>query len=91
LADPRRRRVVRFLRSADGQESSVEALIDRLGTRGEPPDDRETVAIDLRHAVLPKLLESGLIEYDERRDAVGYRGDPVLERILDVATDELES
>lgn len=90
LADGRRRRVLQYLRSADGDAVSTDDLVDGVLERGGTTDGREVVQIKFRHATLPRLEEAGYIEHDTRSGAVRYREDPLLERALDLAA-ELEA
>lgn len=74
---PRRRRVLRYCRTAPDASIAVEELatairIDEIdGTEATASDDRRRlVAIDLHHAHLPRLSAEGYIEYDPARAVV---------------------
>lgn len=41
--------------------------------------DPESIALYLHHAGLPKLADTGVVDYDERRNTVRYRGHPLLD------------
>jgi hypothetical protein len=83
LADARRRRVVRILRTHDGDTTSVPALAEALASRepGDPDPDR--LVVSLRHVHLPKLDATGVVEYTAERSQVRYTGAPLIEHLLD--------
>jgi len=45
--------------------------------------DRERIRLFLRHRALPKLRALGLVDYDPRSETIRYRGDPLVEALLD--------
>ncbi|PSP83346.1 transcriptional regulator [Halobacteriales archaeon QS_1_68_17] len=75
LADERRRRVLYLLLEND--RLPVAELADVLSAWEADgiatPDDRDPVAVDLRHVHLPKLAAAGLIGYDDAADRVERR------------------
>jgi len=88
VADRRRRRLIQQLRHNGNGETTIDDLVDRLNgveqapTEDQPPD-REELAIQVRHAHLPKLADHGVIEYDSERGTVQYQPDEQVEAVLD--------
>lgn len=72
IAHRRRRHTLRLLgendRLSDRALSSAIAAIE--ARREESHADADTVAVSLHHTHLPKLVDAGLIEYDEAANAV---------------------
>lgn len=87
LANPYRRRILGLV-SERNPRSQDEFSVDDLGK-----DDDETLATELHHVHLPKLVNAGYIEWDEDTGTV-RRGpnfdeiEPLL-RLLDEHRDEL--
>lgn len=93
LADRKRRSVLDALVAHPDNVVSVQALADRIdlspasSTRSRGTDRRLTM---LRHDILPRLDDVGLVEYDWRSETVRYRPDEDVERLLAFVTAELE-
>ena len=66
LASAYRRQVLRSLVAGEDDVASVEDLVDELLKYDETADDRRHIAIKLHHVALPKLAETGFIDYDAR-------------------------
>lgn len=87
LADADRRSLIRYL--SDCCETSVKlgTCIDHLkshrydGDTGETTDRLSSV---LHHTHLPKLEDTGLIEYDSSTDSVHYRPNPAVDDLLEL-------
>ena len=91
LAERRRRIVLDYLRDHEEEWVPTGALADRIAAWEVELYDPasvsvESIAIDLAHGHLPKLEESGLVDFDGRR--VRYRGDDRVERFLDLSLRE---
>ena len=82
LADARRRRVVRALRSSDGAVS-VPALAEALAGREPGDPDPDQLVVSLRHVHLPKLDATGIVEYAPDQSRIRYDGSALLERLLE--------
>jgi len=82
LADARRRRVVRILRSCE-EPVSVPMLAEALAEREPGDPDPDQLVVSLRHVHLPKLDATGVVEYTPDRSRIRYDGPPLLERLLD--------
>lgn len=85
LADAQRRSVLVYLDERDGNVAAFTDLIDALADEDASTDERERIATRLRHAHVPKLAASGLVEYDDRSDVVRYRGGPAVSEWLELA------
>lgn len=83
LADARRRRVVRLLRTREDGVATVPELAEALAVRepGDPEPNR--LVVSLRHVHLPKLEASDVIEYAADRPQVRYADPPLVEHLLD--------
>jgi len=84
LADEDRLRTTRYCETADTDSIAVDSLVEAIH-RGERT--RTECEIALRHTVLPKLADEGVIEYDTRGKRIRYRGHPLLEQVLSALTE----
>lgn len=76
LTHRRRRRVLEVLRSA-GQPLTLTALAEELALRSEEEatDERtERLRVSLYHRHVPKLADTGLVEFDVDRKRVALAG-----------------
>jgi len=83
LADARRRRIIRILRTQDGDTIPVPALAQALASREPGESEPDQLTISLRHVHLPKLDATGVVEYTAERAQVRYVGPSLVERLLD--------
>lgn len=93
LSADHRRAVLRYLASVTESEEtelpvtvSVDELAERIaGTLdGESTDRSESdIRISLHHCHLPKLADSGVIEYDTRRHTVRFEGHSFVAALVD--------
>lgn len=87
LADYDRRRLLGYLvRDPDGT-ATVDELVDHLVRKraertGESPDP-ERVETALHHVHIPKLADSGVVEFDDRSGEIRYWGEDRLEAWFD--------
>ena len=79
LAEPRRRKILRYFVSRGVESASYEELLEALLASDGAPTDRSTAEIQLRHADLPALEQCNLVEQDERSETVRYQGHPLVE------------
>ncbi|WP_436925840.1 DUF7344 domain-containing protein [Halosimplex amylolyticum] len=73
LADPRRRRLLELLEHLEpGRRTTLSDLSERLAAAEESTEreQRQNVAVTLRHVHLPKLDDAGLVEYDPETNVV---------------------
>jgi DNA-binding transcriptional ArsR family regulator len=91
LSDRRRRYALYALHRSEGGSMTVDRLAVRVGrleddgrtiTAERRPD---RIAEDLREHHVPKLVDAGAVEYDERSDMARYHGRPTLEEWLEHA------
>lgn len=66
----------------EGRVTTLDELADVVVDRDGGVDDPSRARIRLHHCDLPKLAETGVIEYDPRSEAVRYRGRDALEGLL---------
>lgn len=79
LSDESRRRVLYYLRENDGTadvDELREYLSDRTGF------DPEEASVMLNNVTLPKLDDSGAIEYESNGERVQYEGGPFATELL---------
>lgn len=80
LADHRRRVIVAYFRRSSTDTATLQELVDVLDASAT--DDREDFAMQLHHAILPKLADAGVVAYDPRARRVRYVGSPELEELV---------
>lgn len=85
LADRRRRAVLRYLSTRDGEV----ALDDVVGALA--PDDPADLRTALHHHHLPLLADAGVVTYDAAAHAVEYHPDRRVESLLAFVAEELEA
>lgn len=70
LADEQRRQMVRYVQSVEDDVAPVAAFIDYTVADTSVGQTREQLETKLRHVTLPKLADSGLIEWHETTNEV---------------------
>lgn len=80
LANRHCRATLSHFQSAD-DVCPLEELADELTRHGS--DDSVQLTQRLHHAVLPRLNETGALDYDERSRTIRYHGHDELETLLD--------
>lgn len=87
LADQHRRDLLRYLVESPGDTCSfdecVSHLVRREAERGDERPASDQVEAMLHHVHIPKLIDTGVLEYDARSQEVRYRGHDRLELWLD--------
>lgn len=97
LGNERRLRLLVVLDRLGRTATTVDELaehVSELEERGSRTDVHATrqVRLSLYHVHVPKLAETGLVEYDESTGQLVYNGSDRLERVLAlVETDDLSS
>lgn len=87
LADQDRRDLIQYLRESSEQTCSIDDCVGYLMKQEEertaerPSHDR--VAMVIHHIHIPKLADTGVVEYDARSREIRYRSDDRLESWLD--------
>jgi hypothetical protein len=91
VADDLRRSAIRHLMRADGDRISIDALADQLVADEACPATRsDSVALQLRHASLPKLADAGVVVYDTDDGTVEYRSADRVEAVVRFVEARLE-
>lgn len=91
LAHQRRRYVLYYLHDHERTQTDdlavqVAAWEQDIPITDVPAEEAEQVKMNLVHSHLPKLEDHGLVEYDQRSDAVSYTHPPaLLEEALELA------
>ncbi|MFB6303161.1 MAG: ArsR/SmtB family transcription factor [Haloferacaceae archaeon] len=91
LADERRRAVLHYFLLAEDDAASVGELADHAVERSDAIDSPDRLSVEFHHSTLPQLQDAGLVEYDRRSAAVRYRGGPLTEECLRLASDATRS
>jgi len=92
VADRNRRAIIRQLRRAEHDETTVDTLVDQLhggesATGYDPPSDRDALLAQLHHNHLPKLADRDVIDFDPTDGTVRYRAPDRIESVLDGLSD----
>ncbi|WP_436926706.1 DUF7344 domain-containing protein [Halosimplex amylolyticum] len=89
LGRKRRRGVLSYLTDHPGEPVPVDELVDIVVERERPgpgpATHRVRVETDLHHVHLPKLADTGIIEFDPVAETVRYTTSEKLEAILKVS------
>ena len=88
LARTDRRAVIQFFRDESAEEVTLDALVTGIVDRSYWDTDESHARLCLHHSTLPKLADTGILDYDPRSKTVSYRGQPAVEQLLDTATSE---
>lgn len=79
------RSVLVHFRQSGVDVASLEELAAAVAERRDRPGaDVDSIALYLHHAGLPKLAETGIVDYDARGNTVRYRGHSLLGGSLEV-------
>ena len=94
LADRHRRQVIHHLREEANGAMTFDDLVGRIHSRASdskngPPQDRESLAIQLQHSHLPKLADHGVVDFEHANGTVRYRSHEQVETVLDSLSDEV--
>lgn len=85
LRDPWRRAICRYALRTEADTVTQGTLVDYIADRAPGAAhrdlERRSVATELRHVHLPKLTDTGLIEYDRRDEVVRVDRSAVAERL----------
>ncbi|WP_436908949.1 ArsR/SmtB family transcription factor [Halosimplex marinum] len=90
VADPKRRKILRYLRDTDEEVISVEELTDALADDCDTAAGRDQFRISSQHVHLPKLADAGILAFDPRSGTVRYAGNERVAKLLRFVTEELE-
>lgn len=79
LTDKRRQNVIVCLACSEQETMTINEVSEELATT--PGSSVETIKTSLHHIHLPKLEEAGLVEYDERSEAIRYRSSESIRKL----------
>ncbi|WP_276300378.1 DUF7344 domain-containing protein [Halorussus lipolyticus] len=84
LADHDRRVVIDYLQDGDDRTVTIDELATYLASRTDEcaadPPSADRVQTMLHHVHVPKLVDTGVVDYDARNEEVRYWGSERLER-----------
>ena len=89
LSGKPRRELLRLLFTATDGCVSVEEAIEHLNENISPAEAR-SIRNELYHVHIPKLVDSGLVEFDNRSKTLRYRPDDRLEKWMEIIDEEYE-
>lgn len=85
LSDSRRRYLLYYLSSINGNVAEFEAAVNAVykyetaGTEGDDQTSQRNVQIGLHHSELPRLADAGVLDYDRRHGTIHFTGHPAIE------------
>ncbi|WP_433629220.1 DUF7344 domain-containing protein [Halomicrococcus sp. NG-SE-24] len=82
-----RRRVLHFFLERDKRMATADELANYLAAPDGGFEESEQAKVALHHAHLPKLADTGIIEYDPQSNRTRYRGHKKLEALLSFASE----
>ncbi|WP_458191149.1 DUF7344 domain-containing protein [Haladaptatus sp. NG-WS-4] len=82
-----RRRVLHFFLERDKRMATMDELANYLAAPDGGFEAPERAKVSLHHAHLPKLADTGVIEYDSQSNRTRYRGHKKLEALLSFASE----
>ena len=88
LARTDRRAVIQFFRDESTEEVTLDDLVTGIVNGSCWDTDKSHARLCLHHFALPKLADTGILDYDAKRKTVRYRGQPAVEQLLDTVTRE---
>ncbi len=80
LADPHCRTTLWYLQHSADSVVSVQDLTDEIST--DDHGGTTQLSIKLHHSTLPRLADTGVLEYDPTDHTVRYHGHPKLEPLM---------
>jgi len=89
LADQQRREVLHRLVESNGSASMdelISAVVTNTSSPRNPDEVRNHIAVNLHHVHLPKLQDTGIIEYDTSSEAIQYHSNELIEELLHVCS-----
>ena len=82
------RAVIQFFRDESTEEATLDDLVTGIVNGSYWDTDESHARLCLHHFTLPKLAETGILDYDPGSKTVRYRGQPAVEQLLDTAASE---
>ena len=87
LARTDRRAVIQFFRDESTEEVTLDDLVTGIVDGSYWDTDESHVRLCLHHSTLPKLADTGILDYDPRSETVEYWGQPAVEQLLDAISE----
>lgn len=84
LADKRQRKVLRHFQDSQTTVASVDELVGSLNDPECPSLARNRIAGRLHHVTLPKLADTGVLEYDSHLRIATYQSTPRSKWIMSI-------
>jgi len=84
LANEHRRRVLRYFQETQTAVTSVDELVESINDPERPSRTRNRLAIRLHHVTLPKLADTGVLEYDSQLHIAEYQPTPRSEWLMSI-------
>lgn len=91
LDRPIRREIVQYLAGGTEQEVDLDELVNYLSGKNlhtSQLSSGDRIALRLHHVHLPKLAETGVIDYDPNERRVSFHGETSLDRCLDLLQED---
>lgn len=79
-----RRCVIRFLQETEHGYAELDDVAIHLTKQAPTTSDPEQIKTALLHNHIPKMASSGVVEFDFRSETVLYRGDDLVDALLEV-------
>ncbi len=80
-----RRRVIQILQESETGHVSIRDVVSDLQKRDPTAADHDRIEVELHHIHLPKLTSLDAIEFDSCAKTIRYRGDELVEALLETA------
>ena len=87
LARTDRRAVIQFFGDEPAEEVTLDGLVTGIVDGSYWDTDESHARVCLRHSTLPKLADTGILDYDPRSETVEYRRQPAVEQLLDAISE----
>ena len=87
LARTDRRAVIQFFRDESTEEVTLDELVTGIVYGSYWNTDESHARVCLQHSTLPRLADTGILDYDPRSETVKYRRQPAVEQLLDAISE----
>ena len=81
------RAVIQFFRNGSIEEATFDDLVTGIVDGSYWDTDESHARLCLHHSTLPKLADTGILNYDARSKTVSYHGQPAVEQLLDATSE----
>ena len=87
LARTDRRAVIQFFRDEPAEKVTLDELVTGIVDGSYWDTDESHARVCLQHSTLPRLADTGILDYDPRSETVKYRRQPAVEQLLDAISE----